>query len=269
MTSLVHLRPQLHHLDAATELDRQKQHNATGGGAGGGGGGGGGGNTSTTTNPPSGKEGGGGGSGGTARAIHMTIKSAGADGDDVVTETMADRVRAVQMEAWQRMEYRDEDRDEAWAAYGEHLFLHPPSAAQAAAVGKGKGREQGRGGDGDELEGEGEGEGGGGGPGASDLMHQVPSLSTDWDGDDLLWAYSGMERPGDVKVDDADDEAADAAGYRGGEREVAAPAATADEPSKRGRSGRPRGSAAARGGRGGRGRGGASSRGGAAAMDLD
>lgn len=46
----------------------------------------------------------------------MTIKTAG-DGETVVTETMADRLRAVQAEPWRRMRFVDENDEEAWDVF--------------------------------------------------------------------------------------------------------------------------------------------------------
>src|SRR6185436_13787358 len=56
------------------------------------------------------------------RAIHMTIKSAMDDGG-VATETMADRLRNVQTETWQRMEWVHDEAELAWEAYNECLLL--------------------------------------------------------------------------------------------------------------------------------------------------
>lgn len=46
----------------------------------------------------------------------MTIKNAN-DADAVVTETMADRLRAVQAEPWRRMRFVDENDGEAWETF--------------------------------------------------------------------------------------------------------------------------------------------------------
>ncbi|CAM1511736.1 Fc.00g092490.m01.CDS01 [Cosmosporella sp. VM-42] len=99
VSSLVHLRPQLHHIDATAQLERQA---AAGGKEGGG--------------PTTGA--------GAARAIHMTIKTT-ADGDAVAVETVADRLRAVQSEHWRKMRYTDENEEAAWEVYNESLFLTP------------------------------------------------------------------------------------------------------------------------------------------------
>ncbi|OAA48457.1 DNA-directed RNA polymerase III complex subunit Rpc37 [Metarhizium rileyi] len=105
VSSLVHLRPQLHHLDAATQQERGASAAASKETAG----------SSSTA----------------ARAIHMTIKNT-ADGDTVTTETMADRLRFVQTENWRKMRYTDENEEVAWEVYNESLFLQPKSDIASA-----------------------------------------------------------------------------------------------------------------------------------------
>lgn len=108
VSSLVHLRPQLHHLDATTQMERQaasKESSAP--------------NGTGTGGAPSG---GGGGSGAAPRAIHMTIKTT-VDGETVAAETIADRLRSVQSEPWRKMKYTDENEEAAWDVYNESLFL--------------------------------------------------------------------------------------------------------------------------------------------------
>ncbi|KAL5615405.1 hypothetical protein BROUX41_005452 [Berkeleyomyces rouxiae] len=115
--SFIHLRPQLHHVDALAQLDKATAQASSKDSAGGG--------TSGATAGP-------------ARAIHMTVKTAG-DTGEVVTETMADRLRAVQGERWRKLPYTDENVDEAWDAYEETLLPlrngvnAPPTAALAEA----------------------------------------------------------------------------------------------------------------------------------------
>ncbi|KHN98991.1 DNA-directed RNA polymerase III complex subunit Rpc37 [Metarhizium album ARSEF 1941] len=106
VSSLVHLRPQLHHLDAATQQERSASASASKEAAG----------SSSTA----------------ARAIHMTIKNT-ADGDAVTTETMADRLRFVQTENWRKMRYTDENEEAAWEVYNESLFLYPKAGGSKAA----------------------------------------------------------------------------------------------------------------------------------------
>jgi len=57
-----------------------------------------------------------------ARAIHMTVKS-NVDGEEETTDTMAERISAAQAEPWKTQKCFDEDSNEAWAAYHEHLFV--------------------------------------------------------------------------------------------------------------------------------------------------
>lgn len=111
VSNLIHLRPQLHHLDATTQQDRQ----------------------SSAAAAASSKEGGT-APAAAARAIHMTIKTA-ADGtaDGVSTETMADRLRSVQTEPWRKMRYTDENEETAWEVYNDSLFLRPKPDPTAAA----------------------------------------------------------------------------------------------------------------------------------------
>ncbi|PHH78627.1 hypothetical protein CDD82_2930 [Ophiocordyceps australis] len=110
VSSLVLLRPQLHHIDAATQQERSASAagSSKDGAA-----------ASTSATPA-------------ARAIHMTIKTT-SDGDTVTTETMADRLRSVQSEPWRRMRYIDENDEAAWDVYNESLFLksHPDESQHA------------------------------------------------------------------------------------------------------------------------------------------
>ncbi len=95
MANFIHLRPVLHHLDAAAEIERASRP--------------------APPVPTAGaKEAG-------AKAIHMTIKSA--MGEDEVIETMKDRLKAIQQERWERFEYVHEESDAAWEAYNEGLLM--------------------------------------------------------------------------------------------------------------------------------------------------
>lgn len=100
VTSLVHVRPQLHHIDAINQLERHsnsKDASSASAAAG-------------TSSAP--------------RAIHMTIKTT-TDGDVVATETIADRLRSVQSEPWRTLRHTDENEEAAWEIYNESLFLRP------------------------------------------------------------------------------------------------------------------------------------------------
>ncbi|KAJ4151576.1 hypothetical protein LMH87_012266 [Akanthomyces muscarius] len=161
VSSLVHLRPQLHHLDAATQQERQaaaKEAGASGGAPGTGGGA-----------APGGP---GGGSGPAARAIHMSIKTT-ADGETVTTETIADRLRFVQGEAWRKMRYTDENEEAAWEVYNESLFLNAkhhdkPSDKKKSTEESGA---------------------------AQSLEGAVSTFSSKWESNQLLEAVSGIKKP--------------------------------------------------------------------------
>ena len=193
VSSLVHLRPQLHHIDAEAEVERAKHRD---GGAGGGAGGDGAGGAGAGAGAAGGRAGGPGG----PRAIHMTVKSAGADGDEVITETMADRLRAVQMENWARMLYVGDDDETSWEVYDQTLFLKDAAgamqaateaataenteAAAAAAADDDKGKAAMTTDDGE-----------GGSASQAQLVTKVPALRTNWTEDDMLQAISRIEKP--------------------------------------------------------------------------
>ncbi|KAF7549024.1 hypothetical protein G7046_g8471 [Stylonectria norvegica] len=109
VSSLVHLRPQLHHIDATTQQERQAAAASSK-------------EAAPTSAAP------------VARAIHMSIKTT-AEGDAVAPETMADRLRLVQSEPWRKMRYTDENEEAAWEVYNESLFLQP-TADEDPARGK-------------------------------------------------------------------------------------------------------------------------------------
>ncbi|KAF3767070.1 hypothetical protein M406DRAFT_242068, partial [Cryphonectria parasitica EP155] len=96
-SSLVHLRPQLHHIDATTEQERLARGAGAAGAAG------------------ATKE--------AARAIHMTIKQTKDGDEEIMQETMADRLRKVQTESWRRMRYVHEEAMDSWAVSEETLYL--------------------------------------------------------------------------------------------------------------------------------------------------
>ncbi|KAK4154562.1 Sin-like protein conserved region-domain-containing protein [Chaetomidium leptoderma] len=178
VSSVVHLRPVPHHLDAATEQDRLSRGPTTGASSGGGG-------------PPE-KAGAAGAAGAAGRAIHMTIKSAmDADGG-VATETMADRLRNVQTETWQRMEWVHDEAEMAWEAYNECLLLRSGAATTATGDdgpgGEGTDKDKGKGKEAATTTTEG---GGDDESGAADLVEKVSQLKTDWGEQELLQAVSG------------------------------------------------------------------------------
>ncbi|KAL1860510.1 hypothetical protein Daus18300_009142 [Diaporthe australafricana] len=176
-TSLIHLRPQLHHIDAATEQERLA---ATRGGAGGG--------AAAATKD-------------VARAIHMTVKQNTDGSEEIVQETMADRLKKVQLEAWKKMRYVHEEASDSWAVAEEALYLHQPEAAaadqDAAAAVSSKGKET----EADALS----------QPGLPGLVDKVARLRTAWDEDSMLETTSGIPRPRNVKIEISDDEPAEPA----------------------------------------------------------
>jgi DNA-directed RNA polymerase III subunit RPC5 len=89
---VVQLRPQFHHIDAQTELERRQSREPT---------------AARSADP---------------RAIHMTVKSTG-DGEEETTDTMAERIRAVQEEPWRKLKFVDEDSMEAWELYNNSFFV--------------------------------------------------------------------------------------------------------------------------------------------------
>ncbi|KAI3328983.1 hypothetical protein HD806DRAFT_481284 [Xylariaceae sp. AK1471] len=160
-SSLIQLRPQLHHLDAMAEQERASRREGAGAGGG------------KDGAPATASSAG-------ARAIHMSIKSADSGGGELTTETMADRLRTVQTEAWSKLKYEDEDSERAWTMFNNNLVYR--SAGKAAAKedkdeGKGKGKER-------EI----------------DIIQIDSSSSSDseqlqarWDADDFLKAVSAMK----------------------------------------------------------------------------
>ncbi|KAG6048036.1 hypothetical protein E4U39_007805 [Claviceps sp. Clav50 group G5] len=173
VSSLVHLRPQLHHLDATTQQERNASSSSSSAAA-----------ASTSKDNPSG----GTGAAPAARAIHMTIKNT-ADGDTVTTETMADRLRYVQTETWRKMRYTDENEEAAWEVYNESLFLQPKagassssSAAAAMAMDVDDDDKKGK-----DIKGDGAAE--------MDLEGLVPRFGATWGARKMLEAVSGIVKP--------------------------------------------------------------------------
>ncbi|KAI6782804.1 DNA-directed RNA polymerase III subunit-like protein [Emericellopsis cladophorae] len=175
VSSLVHLRPQLHHIDATTHLEKRAAGEASGtAGAGGAGAGA-------------------AGAAGGAKAIHMTIKTT-TDGEVATTETMADRLRAVQSEPWRKLRYTDENEEAAWDVYNESLFLQNPASGEspadgqeAEAVDKGKKKESAS--EEDEVEAKKAAV-----PEEPKLAEHVPHFSTKWGDKELLEAISGIKK---------------------------------------------------------------------------
>lgn len=89
---VVQLRPQFHHIDAQTELERRQSREPI---------------VARSADP---------------RAIHMTVKPT-IDGEEETTDTMAERIRAVQEEPWRKLKFVDEDSIEAWELFNDSLFV--------------------------------------------------------------------------------------------------------------------------------------------------
>ena len=66
-----------------------------------------------------------------ARAVHMAVKSS-IDGEDLVTDTMAERLANAQAEKWTNHKYIDEDETQSWYAYKENLFVRTDATRKVA-----------------------------------------------------------------------------------------------------------------------------------------
>ncbi|KAL2267316.1 hypothetical protein VTJ83DRAFT_4593 [Remersonia thermophila] len=179
VSSVVHLRPVPHHIDAATEQDRLSRGASATGASGGAAG--------------ADKAG-----GAAARAIHMTIKSAmDGDNDGVATETIVDRLRRVQTESWRRMEWVHDEAEMAWEAYNECLLLRPNQHGNAAGADRDAAEEDG--GDGEDKGKGKEKESAAEESSAADLIEKVVHLKTDWGEQELLQAISGVKLASDAR----------------------------------------------------------------------
>ncbi|KAI1415797.1 hypothetical protein F5Y13DRAFT_155330 [Hypoxylon sp. FL1857] len=139
-TSLINLRPQLHHLDAYAEqerLSRPREAPAAGPSSGAG---------------AAGKEGAAAGTGpqggpGAAKAIHMSIKSANSGDADVTVDTMERRLRQVQTEQWIKLQYENEYSEKTWNMFTNSLVYPRAKNVDISKFGKddkdkGKGKEK-------------------------------------------------------------------------------------------------------------------------------
>jgi DNA-directed RNA polymerase-3 subunit RPC5 len=144
----------------------------------------------------------------------MTIKST-ADGDEAATETMADRLRGVQLEPWKKIDFADEERDDSWATYQRSLLLQTDDGQEATTAGKGeKGKQVEK--KSEEEEGETPEQGREGDAGAPELSERVHGLGTDWGEDELLRAVSGIaadeRKPGEEAVTERPDKSSSGSG---------------------------------------------------------
>ncbi|KAB5539576.1 Sin-like protein conserved region-domain-containing protein [Coniochaeta sp. 2T2.1] len=180
VTSLAHLRPQLHHIDATAEQDRiSRASNSASSAAG-----------AQQKDAPA------------ARAIHMTIKSMGDGSDEAVTLSMADRLRHVQLEHWKKVDFAHEESKDAWVTYQQSLLLQTfdgvEEEGKPVPMTDDKGKEP-------AVEGQ-QGQEDVGNAGAPDLSDRVHGLGTEWEEDQLLRAVSGIKatdkKPGEEAVTD-------------------------------------------------------------------
>ncbi|KAI0441186.1 Sin-like protein conserved region-domain-containing protein [Xylaria telfairii] len=122
-SALLQLRPQLHHIDAMAEQERASRREGAGaiGGKDG---------VPATASTAG------------ARAIHMSIKSADSGSGELTTETMADRLRRVQTEAWSHLQYEDDESAKSWNVFNNNLVYRNAggTAVQDDDKGKGKGK---------------------------------------------------------------------------------------------------------------------------------
>ncbi|XDG07204.1 hypothetical protein ABKA04_006819 [Annulohypoxylon sp. FPYF3050] len=176
-TSLIHLRPQLHHLDAYAEQERLSRPREGAPGA-----------------PSSGAPGAPGKEGqapqaGAAKAIHMTIKSAGQGDGGGAVDTMVERLRKVQIEPWTKLKYEHEESDKAWNTFASSLVYAsapPPNLdpeapkSQSETEGTGKGKEKATAKNSEHEEEEEE-------------ERKKQEYRTKWAEDDFLKAVSGMD----------------------------------------------------------------------------
>ncbi|KAI1110825.1 Sin-like protein conserved region-domain-containing protein [Nemania sp. NC0429] len=165
-SALIQLRPQLHHIDAMSEQERASRREGAGG-------------VGAKDGVPATASSAG------ARAIHMSIKSADSGDGELTTETMADRLRTVQTEAWSRLQYEDDESAKAWNMFNNTLVYR--SAKKAVGGDQDKGKDGGKG-KGKEKETE------------VDVIQIDSSSSSDseqlrtqWEADDFLKAISAMK----------------------------------------------------------------------------
>ncbi|KAI1312342.1 Sin-like protein conserved region-domain-containing protein [Xylaria venustula] len=174
-SALIQLRPQLHHIDAMSEQERASRREGAGAVAG------------KDAVPATASSAG-------ARAIHMSIKSADSGGGELTTETMADRLRTVQTEAWGRLQYEDDESAKSWSVFNNNLVYR---SAKRAAAGQDKDEDKSKAkGKGKEID-----------PIQIDSSSSSDSeqLQAQWKTDDFLKAISAMKNgpEGSEKLEDA------------------------------------------------------------------
>lgn len=100
VSEIVQMRPQFHHIDATSEMERLAKPRAEGA-------------------PRA------------ATGVHMTVKALG---EGVEVETMAERIRNTQEEKWRKMKFVDDESASAWETYNE-LFVENPEAVPRLKTG--------------------------------------------------------------------------------------------------------------------------------------
>lgn len=154
----------------------------------------------------------------------MTVKQNTDGSEEIVQETMADRLKKVQLEAWKKMRYVHEEASDSWAVAEEALYLHQPepAAAEQDAGAKGKGPEV----EADPLS----------QPGLPDLVDKVAQLRTGWDEDSMLETTSGIARAQkNVKIEISDDEPAGPTSRAKGKGKAVATTTTTTKATPRGK----------------------------------
>ncbi|KAI1176979.1 Sin-like protein conserved region-domain-containing protein [Nemania sp. FL0916] len=176
-SALIQLRPQLHHLDAMAEQDRASRREGASGVAAKDG-------VPATTSSAG------------ARAIHMSIKSADSGGGELTTETMADRLRTVQTEAWSKLHYEDDESAKSWHVFNNNLIYRDAKKTaekeKAQEKDKGKGKEKEKEVDVIQID--------------SSSSSDSEQLQTRWDGDDFLKAISSMKNGPEGSQQKTDDD---------------------------------------------------------------
>lgn len=120
----------------------------------------------------------------------MTIKQSADGGDELVQETMADRLKKVQSEGWRKLRYSHDESADSWAKSEEVLYMN--GAAAAADDDTSKGKEAADGAAAHERAG---------------LVEAVSALGTGWREETMLETTSGIKsHESVVKVEISDDD---------------------------------------------------------------
>ncbi|KAK8079613.1 hypothetical protein PG997_007431 [Apiospora hydei] len=118
------------------------------------------------------------------KAIQMTISNK--TGEETMTETMTDRLRNVQMEGWQKLQYVGEEEDAAWELYNKTLHYAPALEGEDENTADTK----------DGTDAKGKGKGKAAESAAIEAAQQKLKLGVKWGEDDFLHAVAGKDRVG-------------------------------------------------------------------------